>query len=86
MGSGAAIVRNTRHPPLLNRCPKQQMDLAIPIIPASFALSALDDANSAVTQNYRQNSGVLVILESICRAYIIGVICVARRAQVAMAT
>ena len=55
MGSGAAIVRNTRHPPLLNRCPKQQTDLAIPIIPASFALSALDDANSAVTQNYRQN-------------------------------
>ena len=47
---------------------------------------SLDDANSAVTQNYRQNSGVLVILESICRAYIIGVICVARRAQVAMAT
>lgn len=82
MGGGAAIVR----PPLLNRCPKQQTDLAIPIIPASFALSALDDANSAVTQNYRQNSGVLVILESICRAYIIGVICVARRAQVAMAT
>ena len=59
MSSGAAIVRNTRHPPLLNRCPKQQMDLAIPIIPASFALSALDDANSAVTQNYRQNLGVL---------------------------
>lgn len=47
---------------------------------------SLDDANSGVTQNYRQNSGVLVILESICRAYIIGVICVARRAQVAMAT
>ena len=50
MGGGAAIVR----PPLLNRCPKQQTDLAI--IPASFAISALDDANSAVTQNYRQNS------------------------------
>ena len=31
----------------------------MPIIPASFALSALDDANSAVTQNYRQNLGVL---------------------------
>ena len=59
MGSGAAIVRNTRHPPILNRCPKQQTDLAMPIIPASFALSALDDANSAVTQNYRQNLGVL---------------------------
>ena len=59
MSSGAAIVRNTRHPPLLNRCPKQQTDPAIPIIPASFALSALDDANSAVTQNYRQNLGVL---------------------------
>ena len=55
MGGGAAIVR----PPLLNRCPKQQTDLAIPIIPARVALSALDDANSAVTQNYRQKSGVL---------------------------
>ena len=55
MGGGAAIVR----PPLLNRCPKQQTDLAIPIIPARVALSALDDANSAVTQNYRQNLGVL---------------------------
>ena len=30
--------------------------------------------------------GCSIILESVCRAYIIGVICVARRAQVAMAT
>jgi hypothetical protein len=87
MGSGAANVRNTRHPlPALNGCPKLHSDRPIWLHQLFQRRSAIDDGKIAVTQNYRQNSDVVVILVSICKVYVIGVICGALRAQAAMAT
>ena len=81
MGGGAAIVR----PPLLNRCPKQQTDLAIPIIQRALRYQHPMTLTRRDPE-LQTKLGCSVILESICGAYIIGVICVARLAQVAMAT
>ena len=85
MGSGAAIVRNTRHPPLLNRCPSSRQIWLYQL----FQRALRYQHPMTLTRRdpeLQTKLGCSVILESICGAYIIGVICVARLAQVAMAT